>query len=230
MAGDLAALEELLAALTGPVTVVIPSSGGTVYDPAGPPPYREGDPVIGSTAYAGSRLAMERAVLDRARTDRAITPVILRISNAYGPGQRTGRGQGVVAHWLEAVAQGRPIEVFGDPATARDYVHVADIAAAFVRVHELGSEGRPLPAVVNIASGVPVTLHDLLAVVREVVSPVEPEVRWHERRDFDRPAVWLDRSLAARSLDWEPRLTLAAGVADAWRAVRADADRPGLAR
>lgn len=219
---DLAALAALVDALgERPVTVVVPSSGGTVYDPAAPPPYRETDPVAATTPYAHSRLAMERLVADHASRHPASAAVSLRISNAYGPGQRTGRGQGVVGSWLEAVAAGRTVTVYGDPATARDYVHVADVCHAFVRVHDLVEAGVPVPPVVNVASGEPVSLAELLAVVQAAVHPRVATVAWEARRSFDRSAVWLDPGLAATALGWRARVPLPEGVRSTWRALSA---------
>ena len=68
----------------------------------------------------------------------------------------------MIAYWLEAIAAGDPIQVLGREDVARDYVYIDDIAAALVSAHTVVTP----PAVVNIGSGVPTTLHEL------VVTPV----------------------------------------------------------
>src|SRR5262249_27099977 len=54
------ALLRALERLADPPRVVLVSSGGTVYDPAEPPPYREGSPTRPHGAYGRAKLELER--------------------------------------------------------------------------------------------------------------------------------------------------------------------------
>jgi UDP-glucose 4-epimerase len=192
--------------------VVLASSGGTVYDPAVAPPYDERSPVAPGSSYGRAKLRMEHDLLDRAG---ALEPVVLRLGNVYGPGQRLGTGQGVVAHWLDAAANGRELVVYGDPEATRDYVYVADVVDAMLAVH---SAARP-PTVVNIGSGVPVSLRALLGVVEKVV-PAGLRVRFDQGRRFDRHDAWFDVELARRALGWAARTGLVDGIEATWRSHR----------
>jgi len=221
VAADRDTFERLLESLpiapgetSGPVTVVIPGSGGTVYDPAFPPPYAESAPVRPVTAYGRARLEMERMLL--AAGDRC-RPVVARISNVYGPGQRVGTGQGVVAHWLDAVARGSAISVFGDADATRDYVYIDDVATALAQVDARHSE---LPAVVNVGSGQPTSLRELAEVVKAAVDLRELEVHYEQARTFDRTGTWLDVSLAAAALNWKAQTPLLDGIRESWSALR----------
>lgn len=180
--------------------LVLPSSGGTVYDPDHPPPYSETSPVRGHTRYAAAKLAMENLV----REQRPATSVVLRISNAYGPGQRTGTGQGVIAHWLAAAAAGEPVRVLGDLRQARDFVHVDDVVSA------LRSARRGGPPVVNIGSGRPTTLGELASLVDELLGGVEME--YAGSRGFDVQHTWLEIGLAKESMGWMPSVSLRDGL------------------
>lgn len=214
VAAHLASFRELLDRLAGTGTrprVVLAGSGGTVYDEAVPPPYAETAPVGPASAYGRAKLAMERDLLARADT---IDGVVLRLANVYGPGQRVGTGQGVVAYWLDAIANGRPLIVYGD--ATRDYVYVDDVVDAMVRAHRAG----PLPAVLNIGSGVPVSLTGLLRTVEESVGRAI-DARFEHRRWFDRQDVWLDVGLARSVLGWHAGTGLDTGIARAWHAVAA---------
>ena len=115
-AADLDAVATLLDTLASPGPhgrrrVVVASSGGTVYDPAAPPPHGEATPTVPANAYGEAMLAVESLV-----AARAPQWAVLRIGNAYGPGQRARRGQGVLAHWLDAAARGAPLVLVGDEA------------------------------------------------------------------------------------------------------------------
>ena len=202
-------LLDCLAAAGRHPRVVLASSGGTVYDPGFPPPYAEDSPVAPASAYGRVKLELEEDLLARAGD---LTPVVLRLGNVYGPGQRLRTGQGVVAYWLDAAANGRPLTVYGDPETTRDYVYVDDVVDVLVDLHHAG----PLPPVLNVGSGVPVSLATLLRTVEKAVTDRTLDVRYEPGRWFDRRDTWLDVALARRVLGWTARTDLETGIARTW--------------
>lgn len=197
--------------LADPPRVVLVSSGGTVYDPRLPPPYREDSPARPRGAYGRAKLDLERLL--HGAPGAAGRSLAVRVSNAYGPGQPAASGQGVIAYWLRALAAGEPITIFGDPATTRDYVYVDDIAAALAAVHR---HPGPLPPVLNVGSGRPTSLTELAALVRAAAGD-GAAVEHRPARGFDVPHSWLDVRLAADLLGWHPRTSLPDGIAAAWR-------------
>ncbi|GAB2953387.1 NAD-dependent epimerase/dehydratase family protein [Nonomuraea fastidiosa] len=220
-AAFLSLLDEVGATGRRPV-VVLTSSGGTAYDPDHPAPYSEDSPVRPTSRYGVAKLRLEEELLARHET---IRPVVLRLSNVYGPRQRSWNGLGVIPHWLEAIAEGRPLRILGDPETSRDYVYVDDTVEAMIRVHLVAcSPDGELPPVLNIGSGVPVTLRRLLSVLTEVIG-FTPMTEQCEPRSFDRPACCLDVRRAARTLGWRPRTPLRTGLEEAWWAAQAEFSR-----
>ena len=131
--------------------MVLVSSGGTVYDPAVPPPYPESAPTRPRTAYGRAKLALEGQ-----RSPAAGLPdwVTLWVANVYGPGQPAVSGQGVDGYWLRAAAEGEPLTVYGNPDSTRDYVYVGDVAEAMLATHRAAVP----PPVVNVGSGEPTSL------------------------------------------------------------------------
>lgn len=218
VAEDHATLTSLLDGLRGaahrPLLVAV-SSGGTVYDSATSPPYREDAPLRPRSAYGRAKLAQESMLAEHVDV---VAPVILRLSNVYGPGQRTGGGYGVIGHWMEAARDGREIGIFGDPTARRDYVHVADVCAALLDVYRESGRLRNHPAttVFNVGSGVPTSLETLHQRLEETLGESLP-VRYEPARTFDRRDVWLDIGNAERILGWRPSVGLADGLADTWQ-------------
>jgi UDP-glucose 4-epimerase len=186
---------------------VLLSSGGTVYQPD-LPPFSERSPIGPTGAYGRAKIAQERAVQEARDT---VLPVIARLSNVYGPRQRAEGGLGVVCHWLDAVAGGRPVRLLGDPDTRRDFVFVHDVTAALVAMQRL----RPAGEVINIGAGGPTSLGELLHLVQSTVDlPVV--VERGARRTFDRQDVWLDVRHAEQTLGWRPATGLRDGLAVTW--------------
>lgn len=206
-------LEALTRSGSRPV-FVLASSGGAVYAPDMAPPYQETAPTRPTSAYGQAKLRLERRLL---AYSAVIRPLVLRLSNVYGPGQRPRRGYGVLPHWLAAAARNDPIRLFGDPGVARDYVHIDDVTRFLVAVHRtVGSDRRAmLPHIMNVGSGKPTSLAELLTLIRDVVGRnlvVEKE----ESRPFDRQSNWLDPSLAYEALGWRARVDLRDGIRECW--------------
>ena len=83
----------------------------------------------------------------------------LRLWNAYGPGQALSNPYtGVLAIFASRIANGKPPMVFEDGRQRRDFVHVGDVAQAFLAALE-----RPeaVGEVFNIGSGEDRTVHDV---------------------------------------------------------------------
>jgi UDP-glucose 4-epimerase len=208
-----------------PQRILLASSGGTVYDNAHEPPYAESSPTARSSAYATLKLDIEDCFLAGAGDTSQRS--VLRLSNVYGPGQRLGTGQGVVGHWFHALLEGDPIRLFGDPETIRDYVYVTDVAEAFVAAH-LAPQAPP--PVVNIGSGTPTSLRELLAALLAAADRPDHPVDIVADRPFDRRHTWLDVHTAARTLGWRPTTSLQAGLTATWQRALLDHVTPAADR
>lgn len=132
--------------------------------------------------------------------DRAYgLPVIaLRYFNVYGPRQpRSGPYGLVIGLFLEAAAQGKPLEIHGDGLQRRDFVHVRDVAecirlSLFSDVH-----GK----VFNVGTGANLSILDL---ARKISSDY-----YHaDRRAGDAQETLADISLTTQLLGWAPRVSL----------------------
>jgi UDP-glucose 4-epimerase len=196
--------------------VVVLSSGGTVYDPAVPPPYHEGSPIAPHGRYGEAKLDLEQLTATELAPGQGVA---LRVANAYGPGQPARGGQGVIAYWLRAVSLGDPITVIGDRNSTRDYVYIEDIVDALVAVHRFAG---PLPATINVGSGQPTALGELAELVQKITGTAR-ELVYRPARGFDVPHTWLDVSLAERLLGVRARTDLPTGLAATWQASRPNA-------
>ncbi len=185
------------------------SSGGTVYgNPAQLPAKESGrcDPI---TSYGVVKLAAEKYI-GMYSILYGVPTRILRVSNAYGPFQPTGRSQGIVGAFLAAARDGACVRVFGDGSMTRDYVHVSDVAHAVVELAR-----RPGgPRVVNVGSGVGHTVRDVLEIVR-CVTDLELAVDHLPDRGFDVRAIVLDIAILSALVTWDP-ISFKDGIRKTW--------------
>jgi len=171
----------------------------------------EGHPTDPANAYGESKLLVERA-LAWLRRRRGLRCAVLRYFNAAGATDRHGEAHDPETHLiplvLAAAAGERPdIAVFGtdyptpDGTAVRDYVHVADLAAAHaLALERLGGE----PWIVcNLGGGRGASVREVIASAERVSGRSVP-VREEARRDGD-PAVLVASSGRARALlGWTP--------------------------
>ncbi|HEX4019426.1 MAG TPA: NAD-dependent epimerase/dehydratase family protein [Frankiaceae bacterium] len=189
------------------------SSGGTVYGRSTCARIPEDHPTDPVTAYGVLKLAGEKfAGLYAGQSAMPIR--ILRCANVYGEGQRTDRGQGAVAAFLKAMAHGEPITMYGAGDVIRDFVHVSDVAAAVSLLrpahplHPLSSLSAAGCEVVNVGSGIAVSLAELLSRMEEMLGAKAAVIRRPSRPfDVERNVLDIERlstlsGLTPMSLDF----------------------------
>jgi UDP-glucose 4-epimerase len=188
--------------------VVFISSGGTVYGVPKMVPIAECDPLDPICAYGVHKLAVEK-YLFLYSFHRGLDYRILRVSNPYGVAQVSARAQGVIGNFLYRALHGLPLEIWGDGRVVRDYVHVDDVAEAFLAATAHDGPSR----IFNIGSGSGHSLRDVVDIISRIVGS-ELDVRFEPGRRVDVPANVLDVRLAGRELGWRPTVGLEEGIRD----------------
>jgi UDP-glucose 4-epimerase len=191
--------------------VVFTSTGGAIYGECRQPAREEAErrPLA---PYGTSKLAGEEYLATWNRL-HGMHNVVCRLANVYGPRQLPALEGGVVAIFLDRMRDGEQTTIFGDGEQTRDFVYVADVAAALLAAAERG-EG-----VYNVGTGVETSvlaLHRLCADAAGV--DVTPQHE-HARPGDLRHSV-LDVGRAGRELRWRPARDLAQGLRETWEWVQ----------
>lgn len=186
--------------------IVFISSGGTVYGTPKYLPIDEEHPTEPLVSYGITKLMIEK-YLRVYQHLHSIQPVILRVANPYGERQRIETAQGAIGVFVHRALSGTPIEIWGDGSVTRDYIHVQDVADAFVRA--LYYEGTH--TCFNVSSGAGVSLNDVVSMLREVLGQ-SVAVNYKPGRSFDVKLNVLSNALACRELVWTPQIALRAGL------------------
>lgn len=186
--------------------VVFVSSGGTVYGIPQSVPIEEDHPTNPICSYGISKLAIEK-YLHLYRILHGLDYCVLRLANPYGELQRPDRTQGAVAAFLNRVANGMPIEIWGDGSVVRDYVYVGDVVDAMTAAAFTVAPSR----LYNIGSGRGTSLLELIAAIAAVTDS-NPSIEFRPGRPFDVPTSVLDIARANAELGWHPRVSLIEGL------------------
>jgi nucleoside-diphosphate-sugar epimerase len=144
-----------------------------------------------------------------------------RLFFVYGPGENPDR---LVPSVARALLRGEAAPC-SEGSQVRDFLHVDDAAWALVRLLESEVEGP-----VNIASGRPVGLRELLLSIGEAVgTPGLLEFGKVPLRPGEPPLLVADVRRLANEVGWEQRWTLQTGITETvewWRdALRQERDK-----
>ena len=202
----LGTIRVLDAARAAGAQVVFSSTGGAIYGETDRPA-AEDDPLVPLSPYGTSKLSAEQYLAAWNRL-HGTTHVALRFANVYGPRQLPKLEGGVIAIFMDRLAAGEPVTIFGDGEQTRDFVYVQDVVAGMLAA--VGHAG-----VYHIGTGIETTVNALYAACRRAAGRgQEPEYAPARKGDLLRSVI--DVSRAADELGWRPERTLAAGLAETW--------------
>ncbi|MCA1667274.1 MAG: NAD-dependent epimerase/dehydratase family protein, partial [Thermomicrobia bacterium] len=136
-----------------------------------------------------------------------LSHAILRPANVYGPRQRAGTDGGVIATFVDRLSRGEALQINGDGKQVRDFVYVADVAAAVRSALSWNCSG-----IWNVASGAETTVNDLAWHVGQALGVV-PTVEYGPARGGDVRISRLSNERIIRQGSWRPDYTLAQGLA-----------------
>jgi UDP-glucose 4-epimerase len=184
------------------------SSGGCVYD-SGISPYKETDSAKGTNAYGRLKSHMESQL-----QISGLKYTIFRVSNVYGPFQRYGRGQGVLAEWLNCFNNNVPLLVFGNESNYRDYIHVLDVCKGIHSIFDIHGTDT-----YNLGSGKGTTIGTLLKVFKQGAGQ-DIDVIYHSNRDTDRNGFYLDLEKLKKTTNWTPTVDIEVGVSSLFETLK----------
>lgn len=184
------------------------------------PETTEPDPV---SYYAITKYAAERYVhVSAQRRDLGFdfNVTSFRMFNVYGAGQSlTNAYQGVFAIFIGNVLRGETIHIHSDGEQSRDFVHVDDVARAWVgALDNPASYGQ----VINLGTGKPTSVNALCDLVLQSFGQTRSTypIEYHSAQpgDIRVSAAAIER--AQNLLGWSPQITTAMGMPDTIRWAR----------
>jgi len=156
--------------------------------------------------------------------------VALRIFNTYGPRQSLSNPYtGIGAIFSARLLNDRPPLVFEDGQQLRDFVHVSDVARAFVTALE---KTEVTGVACNVGTGSPLSVTDIARYLAVALGKNVPPEITGDFRAGDIRHCWADTAAARRDLGFRAEVSFADGVNDlvGWLAEHTADDRVDEAR
>jgi len=180
---------------------VVHTSTSEVYGSAQFVPITEEHPLQGQSPYSASKIGADQLAYSF-YTSFDLPVCTVRPFNTYGPRQSA---RAVIPTIITQIAAGERVINLGALSPTRDFNYVADTVAGFIAVAE---EDRALGKVVNVGSGLEISIGDLAHLIADVMDVSITIETNEERMRPDKSEV--DRLCACNErlrtwTDWSPR-------------------------
>ena len=202
-------LNVLLAARDEGVRRVVYSSSSSVYGSRAELPVREDQPTDPISPYGVAKLAAERYCVAFSRVYHRFETVVVRYFNVFGPRQSPHSVYAaMVPLFITAIAEGRPVLVYGDGEQRRDFTYVDNVVEATLAAGDApGANGR----IFNVAGSSPATVNHVAETIGTILGR---EVRKEHGppRPGDIRDSWADVTAAREVLGWDTTIDLEEGL------------------
>jgi UDP-glucuronate 4-epimerase len=185
-------------------------SSSSVYGASSRTPFSEDQPDLRPVSpYAATKLAGELFGYTYAHLF-ALPVICLRFFTVYGPRQRPD----LAIHKFTALIEaGKPVPVFGDGSSGRDYTYVEDIVAGVIGAmnYQPGGTGGAPFEVFNLGNSHPVKLSELIEFLERAIG--KKAIREQKAaQPGEVPLTWANISKAERLLGYRAAVPIEEGL------------------
>lgn len=184
-------------------------SSSSVYGINAKVPFSEDDPIrqpispYAATKAAGELLCHTYSHLYGMRT------VCLRFFTVYGPRQRPDLA---IHKFARLISAGKPIPVFGDGTTRRDYTFIDDIVAGVrAAIDYVSDSSRSNYEVVNLGESRTVELRELISLLEKELGTTA-QIDRQPLQPGDVPQTFADIAKARTILGYDPQTQIEEGI------------------
>jgi UDP-glucose 4-epimerase len=194
---------------SGVTKLVNASTGGAILGEV-PPPVHEKMVPNPLSPYGASKLAIEGYSSAFAEIYN-MNIMNLRFSNVYGP--LSFHKGSVVATYLKAVLNHKPIVVYGSGEQTRDYIYTEDLCTGIVQA--IQSE---LSGVFQLGTGIATSVNQLIGHIKNVTrNEFNINVKYENARVGEILHTHCDITKAKGAFEFIPLTSLEEGVAKTWK-------------
>jgi len=206
---NIVATQRLLECLKGsPIKRLVFAGSSSVYGDAEMFPTKESALPRPVSPYGVTKLAAEHLTHLYTR-NFDIPAVSVRYFTVYGPRQRPDMA---FARFMEALSNGREIELYGDGEQTREFTYVSDAVEGTIKAAGADVIGQ----VFNLGGGSRVTVNQVLATLEEI-SGLKVRRQNLPAAPGDPRHTGASINLARERLGWEPRVSLRDGLDKQWQ-------------
>jgi UDP-glucuronate 4-epimerase len=184
-------------------------SSSSVYGINAKVPFSEDDPIRQPISpYAATKAAGELLCHTYSHL-YGLRAVCLRFFTVYGPRQRPDLA---IHKFARLISAGKPIPVFGDGTTRRDYTFIDDIIAGVrASIDYVGDEAKSVYEVVNLGESRTVELRELISLLEKELGTTA-QIDRQPLQPGDVPQTFADITKARAILGYDPQTQIEEGI------------------
>jgi UDP-glucuronate 4-epimerase len=200
----------LSAAQSNGVNHFIFASSSSVYGVNQKIPFAEDDPILQTISpYAMTKMAGEQMCSNYSHL-YGMKCVCLRFFTVYGPRQRPDLA---ISKFTQLIDQGKPIDKYGNGATARDYTYVHDIVNGIVGSlqHVQNLQSSNLCDIINLGGAQTVTLNEMITTIEDALGK-KALINLMPEQPGDVPLTSADVTKAKQCIQFNPTHSFQQGI------------------
>jgi len=180
------------------------ASSSSVYGVNDHFPWKEDEQLLPISPYAMTKLAGEMLghVYSKLYGTRFIA---LRFFTVYGPSQRPDLA---IHKFTKAILNNRPITMYGEGNTSRDYTYVDDTVQGIVAATKYDQTNFEI---INLGNSYSVSLNELISAIEKIIEK-KAVIEQLPEQPGDVPKTFADISKAKQLLGYEPKTRLNEGL------------------
>ncbi len=191
------------------ISRVVVASSSSVYGNASRVPFSEADAAISPVSpYAATKRAAELLCETFAGLEPRLRIVSLRFFTVYGPRQRPDLA---IHKFAALISSGRPIPVYGDGSSSRDYTYVTDTVQGVLGAIERTRDPAVRHEVYNLGESQTTTLRELIALLEDALGQKATIDRLPPQAG-DVSCTYADISRARDTLGYAPAVPIRDGI------------------
>lgn len=199
----------LQAAIDARVSKVVAASSASVYGMADRFPTPETHHPYNNRTLYGAAKAFNEGMLRAFHDQHGLDYVALRYFNVYGPRMDThGAYTEVFIRWMQRIAAGEPLTIFGDGQQTMDFIYVDDVARANILAATVPVTDR----VFNVGTGTEISLKEVAATLQRVMQAKGAIEHAPPRSVNPVPRRMADTWLAREELGFEAAVSFVDGL------------------
>jgi len=132
----------------------------------------------------------------------------LRFFTVYGERQRPDLA---IHKFVNSIFKGKPITIYGDGSTARDYTYYTDTVSGIISSIQYIEQHENVWEIINLGNHTPVKLIDLVNAISQVAGK-EPKLVYEDDKPGDVNITFANIEKATRILSYQPKIMLEEGL------------------
>lgn len=190
------------------INKLIFASSSSIYGNNKNIPFRESDEANNPISpYAFTKKAGELLTHTYHRLYK-IDVINLRLFTVYGPRQRPDLA---IHKFVKSILNDKPVEIYGEGNTARDYTFVSDIVQGFYNSIIFILQNKDIYLTLNLGNNNPVMLIDLVNIIYKKLDK-QPRLVYKPMQPGDVDITFADITQARNIINYQPKVGLEEGI------------------